>query len=119
MTYQGTTLRVQGGPTMADFQGLIEELYRSLRETRATEAKWDRFAERVLVGGDTAEGRRLLAQATDSLLDWYGRSERQNGQDGTGLRYGFARLDAVGHIMNKVALIVEAPDKRPGRPTPR
>src|SRR3712207_7399901 len=45
ITYQGKTARIQGAPALADFQQFEEDLLASLRATRLTPDKWDRFAE--------------------------------------------------------------------------
>jgi cytochrome c5 len=108
-------LRVQGGPTLADFQGFIEAFNLSLSRTAADPAKWDRFAGRVLGdgGGDTPRGRAdraMLKRAFARLQSWQAQQLRVNR---TPVRYGYGRLDAFGHIYNKVALVASPRDATP------
>lgn len=97
-------LRIDGGPTMADFQGYITSLNQALGQTRDKPAKWDRFAAKVLDGDDTPANRQALKGALDTLYKWQVKSEQANHTD---LRYGYARLDAFGHIYNKILLRTE------------
>jgi hypothetical protein len=43
------------------------------------------------------------------LIDWQLKVERMNATD---LRYGYGRLDAFGHIFNKVVLVANPPDAK-------
>lgn len=105
--YQGTRITIQGGPTLADFEAMIDAVDAALLETRDDPVKWERFAVRVLEGRDTGENRAMLEQAVGDLLDWQQRSARLNA---TPIRYGHGRLDAFGRIFNKVAMFSQAPD---------
>lgn len=112
LRHGGKSMRIDGGAPLADFQGFIEALNRSLTLTLAgvegtapAEApRWNRFAARVLGKADDAGNRAMLKAALRSHVDWYARVERQNA---TALRYGYGRLDAVGRILNKVALLLD------------
>lgn len=107
ITYQGQRLRIDGGPTLADFQGFLEEFDRALTATRNVPAKFQRFAAAVLGDKDTPANRALLAAELNRLVEWEAAAARLNGSD---VRYGFARLDAFGRIYNKVALFAGAAD---------
>ena len=107
ITYQGKTLRVDGGPTLADMQTFIEDLDASLSATRTDPAKFARFTAAVLKAQDTPPNRVLLAAALDRLIAWEGAAARMNA---TPLRYGHARLDAFGRIYTKIALFAGATD---------
>ncbi len=100
--YKGQALRVDGGPGLTDFQSLVEQVEAALVETRGNPAKWDAFAKAVLRSGDTPAARMVLGQAVDKWAAWNGRITAANA---TPMRPGFARLDAFGHIFNKVALL--------------
>jgi cytochrome c2 len=103
LAYAGQRFRIDGGPTLADFQGFMEGLNLSYSQTLADQAKWDRFAARVLRGADdTRDNRNRLRRAFARLASWQAEQLRMNR---TPLRYGYGRLDAFGHIYNKVALI--------------
>ncbi len=101
VSYQGKAIRVDGGPGLGDYQSFIEALDQSLRQTRDQPDKWDRFASKVLTGKDTPANRDALKAALGKLIAWEDQVESVNH---TPLRYGFARVDAFGHIYNKVAL---------------
>lgn len=105
MTYRGQSHVIDGGPSLIDFQSLIEDLDTVLADTRSDPARWDRFAATVLAGRDTPGNRELLTTAYDSLLAWQELTAEMNH---TPLRYGAGRVDAVGHILNKVLMFVGA-----------
>ncbi|MDR3374665.1 MAG: di-heme-cytochrome C peroxidase [Ancalomicrobiaceae bacterium] len=100
--YQGQTLRIEGGPTMADFQGFMDAVDEALVATRKDPVKWRRFAARVL--GSDAEPAAVdrLGAAFDKLtatqLDLAKMST-------TATAYGPGRLDAFGHIFNKLIYV--------------
>ncbi len=96
---------IDGGPNLLDFQLFVEELDLALKATRANADKWERFNAAVLDGKDTPENRALLATAFDKLLAWQEKTDQMNETD---MRYGFGRLDAVGHILNKVLMFTGA-----------
>ena len=102
LTYQGKRMRIEGGPTLADFQSFIEALNKALVETKNNSEKAKRFAAKVV--GENQDHDKL-DQALSQLIEWQQKIEKANA---TSVRYGFGRLDAFGHIFNKVALVVEA-----------
>lgn len=101
LTFQGKRLRIEGAPALADFQGYMKSLNAALVTTRSDQAKWDRFATKVLLGTDNPANRKMLESALASFVKWQLQVEQANATD---LEYGFARLDAFGHIFNKVLL---------------
>jgi hypothetical protein len=118
LSIAGRPHRVDGGPTTADFQTMIEDLDNALRSTRDDPAKFERFAGIVLreTGrranpARAAADRQTLRQALGQLIAWQERvavANRGGSPDWPGPRYGHARLDAFGHIFNKVALFAGA-----------
>ena len=103
-------VRVEGGPGMTDFQTFIEELDLAAEATLADPAKFDRFAATVL-GAQGSADKAMLRGALQEFVTWEARVKAVNDPPGrVTVRYGFGRLDAVGHILNKVALINEAQD---------
>lgn len=108
--FNGQSLRVDGGPGLTDFQSMVEAVNAALVETRATPAKWDAFARAVLKTGDSPAARAQLGAAVDRLNTWNARIEAANA---TPLRPGFARVDAFGHIFNKVALLAGPDTPKP------
>jgi hypothetical protein len=107
---------VEGAPTLADFQRFNEDLNKALKATLADDAKFGRFATAVL-GASAAPGDpALLRAAVQKLLGWYDSLAALNADSGT--RYGYGRLDAIGHIFNKVSLVAMAATPGMQRPNP-
>ncbi len=106
ITYNGKRLRVEGAPTLADFQSFQEALYKALDQTQHDDQKFARFAKKVLGDDhqDSAKLRGELAKLNDV-------NTRRLAANATPLRYGFARLDAIGNIFNQVATLVNAQDQ--------
>lgn len=100
-------MRIEGGPTLADFQSFIDALNQALRETKSSPDKTKRFAEVVLKGPNenTPANRAMLDRALSQLIERQAKVEKANAIPEK--FYGFGRLDAFGHIFNKVALAVQ------------
>ncbi|MFK3775310.1 di-heme-cytochrome C peroxidase [Pseudomonas sp. NPDC089406] len=105
--YNGQRMVIQGGPTNADFQAFFDDLQQAMRETQTDTAKFSRFAQAVLGERENAENRQLLKQSLTQLNAFYARNSELNGDVA---KYGPGRLDAVGHILNKVSQISGAPN---------
>jgi len=120
LTYKGESLTVDGAPSQFDFQSFVEAVDKSLAETRASAnsgadpGRWNRFAGAVLgPSDDSPAARASLLTALDKLIDWETQAETLNHTD---LRYGFGRVDAVGHIFNRVLMFGGAPQPSPNAP---
>ena len=106
--YQGKTMRIDGGSTLADFTGFINAFDQSLEATYSdvppkdggpSGPKFDRLAQR-LSNLSTQELRDLLEIAVVKRRAWRKRNNPpQEGQPGFA---GYARLDAFGVIFNEV-----------------
>lgn len=92
---------IDGAPGLSDFQSFIEELDQAMIQTRNDDEKWDRFASNVLQDNDTPDNRNLLTQSVDTFLEWQKLTDDMNESP---MRYGYGRLDAVGHIQNKILM---------------
>jgi hypothetical protein len=104
ITYNGKRMRVEGAPTLADFQSFRAALDQALDQTWLDDHKFARFAKKIL-GDDNQDADKLRGELA-KLVD----AETKLGlANATPLRYGFGRLDAIGNIFNKVATIVNAP----------
>jgi len=117
LNYQGQEIRVDGGPGLGDFDSLINAFDTALLQTRDDPAKWARFVAKVLPGAkDTPGNRNLLRSALSSLIAWQASASALNDPPAAGSddqptpRAGFARLDAFGHIYNKIILFAGASD---------
>jgi hypothetical protein len=116
LSYKGVAERIDGGPSLFDFQSWLEAADAAMIATRDDPAKWDRFAGKVLKGRDTPANRDMLKAAFGKLVGW---QEELAGLNETPIRYGYARLDAIGHTFNKLALLsVQGMAPPKARPTP-
>ena len=109
--YGSRKLTVDGAGGMGDFQSFVEALNAAMKTTYDDPQRWARFAgyvERLTPKTDPVALRTSFKQ----LLDWEMSLAKA---DATSSRYGFARLDAFGHIYNKVALAIgaEVPGSNP------
>jgi hypothetical protein len=102
--FAGKTLRIDGGPTDADFWALLSELGKALVQTSASsnDAKFKRFANRVLPPAhspaDELRLYRYLKDFSDQFSDLLHYSK-------TDVAWGRARLDAFGMIFNRATAI--------------
>jgi len=101
LEFGGNRIRVDGGPSLFDFQSFIEAVDAALSATLNDQAKFGRFAPKALGANDTPANRALLRGELQKLIGWEARVEAYNQ---TPLRYGHGRVDAFGHIFNKIAL---------------
>ncbi len=97
--YQGKTLRIDGGPPLIDHEGFLNHLADALKATQSDEAKFTRFAKRVLAdnhnAGEAAALKQRLAAYTGTLVASVERNWAEHA-------YGMGRLDAFGAILNQV-----------------
>ncbi|MFJ2545268.1 di-heme-cytochrome C peroxidase [Pseudomonas sp. NPDC087612] len=100
ITHGDNTWVIQGGPTNADFQAFLDAFRAALYATADNEETFDRFARKVLKDGYTPANRLQLHTALNSLAQFLKTGASLNA---TNLEYGPGRVDAVGHILNRVA----------------
>ena len=96
---QGVSRMVEGAPAIADFATFLSWIVDALEKTLAEPAKFDRFAQKVLGpgGAGTAKEtlRQGLGQKTQELRERRARNAHAE-------PYGYARVDAFGHILNEL-----------------
>ena len=103
--YKDKKLRIDGGGALIDFQSFIDSLNHALKDTFNDAEKWARFEAKVLSETNSPpEYAAKLRAEYEKLLDWQMLEEHSNLAD---IKYGYGRIDAFGHIYNKVALLVE------------
>jgi hypothetical protein len=98
--YEDTMIRIDGGPTMADFTTFNEQLVEAMSATSKNETskKFTRFAKNVLKEKYPEEAHQLynkLVNRTQFLT-------KRNLVNTSKVKYGYARVDAVGAIFNQV-----------------
>lgn len=96
-----TPIRIEGAPTLADFEQMNLELVQAMQETASNANKFDRFAKAILKTGDSPNSREALKK---ELLMHTEELDTMNKLNHSDVRYGYSRLDAVGAIFNKVTV---------------
>lgn len=100
ITYQGRRLRIEGAPTLADFDGLVNGLQAALVATANDGARLRRLA--LDLGAATPRDVESLNRQLREQIAWMEGLRRVN--DGA-VAAGPGRLDAQGHILAKVAAV--------------
>jgi hypothetical protein len=103
INYKGTGIRVDGAPTLADFEGFFEGIAKAVKATLDDPAKFDRLAKKMV-------SQRIVDNTTDfrqMLEGIYGERNAYNinnapKQGDHLVHYGYGRLDAFGRIYNRV-----------------
>lgn len=103
MTYQGTNIRIDGGPATTDLGTFRKALGLSLAYTRFIPGRFDRFADRVLGPDHTQTEEQELRDRFNTLLKDQEEELEQmrTGLDGS-IEEGFMRLDALNRIGTQV-----------------
>ena len=101
ITHNKQTLRIDGGPPMADFQTMIKTMSKALTATTSDDDKLARFAKNVLADGgyNETEQQRLKAEVI-AYTAWLNNYIQINYHGA--MPYGYGRLDAFGAILNRV-----------------
>jgi len=115
MNFAGKTITVDGAPSLVDFQLFLDDIDAALTATLDDPAKFGRFAAAVLGAKNNDSNRAMLKGELTKLVAWEKDNQRLNA---TPMRYGFGRLDAVGHIFNKVSQLAVYGTTTPARPNP-
>ena len=96
------TFRIDGGPAMADHESFAGQLGLSLEATHRDDAKFTRFAQRVLGASYNSGVASTLRVDLKAYTDSFNQAVARNAGPHP---YGFARLDAFGAILNQVTEI--------------
>jgi hypothetical protein len=105
INYQKTGIRIDGGPTLGDFNGLMTSLADALNQTSKDDAKFERFARKVLEDRFSEDEARILKAQLIYVTDLRASYNRRNLSSKEGLsgsEFGFGRIDAFGAILNQV-----------------
>ena len=110
-TYQGTAVRIDGGPSLGDSPTMMTQLGASLQATLDGAAKFDRFAVNVL--GDRSSDAAAIAELREYLSRVSASTAGFNERSHTTVPWGYGRVDAIGTIFNEVtARDLEIPENR-------
>lgn len=121
MVLKGREVLVEGAPTLADLQGLNVGLanalcsmdHRTIKKrgtktgiVKAADAQFDRFARRILKAGYSPESKAALFDKVKQQRLRIHRRNVRNYSKKTDIfpAYGKGRLDALGAILNEVAV---------------
>ena len=107
INYNGTAMRVDGGPSMADMETFIKDISAALTDTKNNKEKRERFIAAVLERNTF--GRMLKAdrdytskeEVEADLKKFEARLLNYKTINHTAIDYGYARLDAFGRIFNR------------------
>lgn len=103
INYQGTAIRIDGAPAMADMEKMLTELSAALDASLINQYKFQRLAQKVL-GRDYPKQkeafRTQLNQVAQSIHHYNHINAPLHGDQI--VAYGYARLDAFGRIYNRI-----------------
>ena len=102
ITYKQTAWIVDGGPAMADFEMFQKSLQKSLLQTETDAQKFARFAGSILGTTAGASDTELLKQQLSQKRQLREAYNQRNLPASEALRFGPARVDAIGAIFNEV-----------------
>ena len=97
--YHGKKIRIEGGPTLADLAPFRDEVIAAFQATLADDAKFARFAAKVVKAGEPPEKAKVLHDEVRSFVEDMGKLA-----DRSRPKYpeGFGRVDAFTILMNEM-----------------
>ncbi|MFM7842982.1 MAG: di-heme-cytochrome C peroxidase, partial [Planctomycetota bacterium] len=100
--FQGKAVRIDGGASLADHEMFEFELAGALRATHTNDAKFLRFAKRLAASSGQPFDEVAAKSLRRSVVAYTGTLESVIARNRAPHRYGYARLDAFGAILNQV-----------------
>lgn len=104
INYKGTGIRIDGGTALMDLAAFLEGLRTALEATANEDAKFDRFAARVLGNEVDTEKKAKLRAALRVEAKEHSTYAKRNESD---LVEGFGRVDAFGRIYSSALALVD------------
>lgn len=106
VNYQGTSIRIDGGPSLADIEGFFINVAMSVEVTLQDPEKFARMASKLIAARDIEDEHSLRIELQAVLRDRQ-RYNSENAplhpeQGNINVAYGYARLDAFGRIYNRI-----------------
>lgn len=101
ISYQGTSMVINGAATMGDFQTMMKELEQAMLATVNQSDKFARFAKNIL-GDKDSQAKRARLRA-----DFANKTQRQvdfNHNNRTPAKFGFGRVDAFAYAYNNIGV---------------
>lgn len=100
--YNDVEMRIDGGPTLGDFETFNIELVSAMSETYKNNQKFDRFASAVLGNSYTANQKTELRNALLQQTEVLAKRNQINRPTADQPHYGYGRVDAIGAIFNQI-----------------
>ena len=115
INYKGTAMRIDGAPALANVTAFQRAIKAALSATLSDEGKLSRYAK-AAHGGSDDTSRAAARKSLTETLAWFDSYITAN-QSST--EEGFARLDAIGRIVNQVIRFTSSPKNsaEPNAPT--
>jgi len=98
VNYNGVGIRIDGGPANADMESIMKDIAKALKYTQRNEEVQNRFVKNVLARGNYKSESEVL----DDLKRYTQRLIGYIDINRSDVAYGYARLDAFGHIYNRM-----------------
>ncbi len=103
INYQGTGIRIDGAPALADFEGFLLDIETAVKATLNDPAKFDRLAKKMI-------DKKISNNKKEFYLELKAISQEREQynianapiQGELLVHYGYGRLDAFGRIYNRV-----------------
>jgi hypothetical protein len=114
--HKGFRLRIDGGPSQADFQAFVREMDQAVFATRSDQEKFKRFIGEVLGSGANSNAVSKFEMDFAAFVSKRQAWQRRNSAD---VAYGAGRNDAFGVIFNQVLaadLGIEENARKPNAP---
>jgi mono/diheme cytochrome c family protein len=105
ISYDDKDIRIDGGPTLGDFQSFNAALVLALNATLDVNEKFNRFANEVLGSDHTANQANALRNALLKQTEVLATRNQVNHSDPNQPDYGYGRVDAIGAIFNPVLTV--------------
>ena len=102
INFQRTGIRIDGAPSLADFEGFFIELEIALKATLKDSAKFDRLAKIMVdekIAENTGDFRTILETISQDQQNYNKTNAPVRGNQM--VHYGYGRLDAFGRIFNR------------------
>ena len=101
ISYQGTSMVVNGAATMGDFQMMMQELEEAMLATLHNDEKFERFAKKLLADNYNFEAsealRKDLKEKTELQVNF-------NHINRTPTKFGYGRVDAFAYAYNNIGV---------------
>ncbi len=107
VSYKGTTLRIDGGPTMGNFELFNNDLVAALEKTLDDNRKFKRFADHVLPKNYNQNLSQALRDRLNKRINVLKNRNTINHPSPEQVPYGYARVDAIGAIFNQVLSVFD------------